>query len=107
MVAANQPAKPGATLALLTTMQLLLSCPDCIPAEVVSRFRMTGHGNLRLDIPAPANVAFRLDASLAPAATQHPSQTGERFVLTGVLSMQSLVCYNDTVFRDDFDGDGL
>ena len=34
-------------------------------------------------------------------------QTGDSFMLTANLAAATLVCYNDTIFRDGFDGDGF
>lgn len=46
---------------------------------------------------------FAVEAELSPApGARKPG----RFDLVAQLSATS-VCYNDTIFRDDFDGDGL
>jgi len=38
----------------------------------------------------------------APART-----SASRFAIAAAAAPASLVCYNDTIFRDDLDGDGL
>jgi hypothetical protein len=74
------------------------------------RFELSGSGTLKLDPPVLQNDRLRLNGVLAPADAASPAlapQYGGGFVVTGVLSPETLVCYNDTIFRDDFDGDGF
>lgn len=53
---------------------------------------------------------FELTATLsrasAPAAAAMPLGGGG-YALAAVASASNLVCYDDTLFRDDFDGDGF
>ena len=52
------------------------------------------------------DVKAMLSASVAAPAA--PSiQSNFRFALSGTLAAASLVCYNDTIYRDDFDADGF
>ena len=52
---------------------------------------------------------FELQATLSPSlpapAIAAPALQGSGYVLNATASASSLVCYADTVFRDDFDGD--
>lgn len=51
---------------------------------------------------------FALAASIAAGpVVPAPALTGTRFRIDAVAAAASLVCYNDTIFRDDFDGDGF
>ena len=59
---------------------------------------ISSKANLRRQFPAPG------DSTLSAS---QPAQEGGRFSLTALLSTSSLVCYNDTIFRDGFDGTGL
>lgn len=57
-----------------------------------------------------ANDRFTLKAqlvALASTVSELATQTNARFALNAALSTSSLVCYNDTIFRDSFDGTGL
>ena len=72
-----------------------------------NRFSLSGEGTLSIQQPAQANDRWQLKASLSPTAVAPALRAEGRFALTGVLSAASLVCYNDTIFRNDFDGDGF
>ncbi len=51
-----------------------------------------------------------LKAQLSPLAVsvyKAPLQSNTQFALVATLAASSLVCYSDTIFRDDFDGDGF
>jgi len=53
---------------------------------------------------------LRLNAVLTPAAIPAGApllQSDGRFALRATLGAASLVCYADTIFRDNFDGDGF
>lgn len=80
---------------------------DAPPAQ---RFRLSGSGTLRADPPVQVGGRLRLNATLqakdAALAASPPVQENGRFALMATLAAASLVCYNDTIFRDDFDGDG-
>jgi hypothetical protein len=74
------------------------------------RFAIVGEGTLVIDAPAQTSGRFLLKAQLAPptdVTTLPARQRAERFSLSALLSTSSLVCYNDTIFRDGFDGTGL
>lgn len=74
------------------------------------RYQLTGSGTLALDAPAQGNGTLRLKAQLTPSAVaveQPATQFGGQYSLTAALASSSLVCYSDTIFRDDFDGDGF
>ena len=68
-------------------------------------------GDMRLSQPATvqANARYSLRAGLSTSSSTAGAvaQFDARYSLLGALSATSLVCYNDTIFRDDFDGDGL
>ncbi len=72
-----------------------------------SRFSLAGQGTLSIEEPAKVSGPFELRASLSPSAALPSAQSAGRFALLAALSTTSLVCYNDTIFRDDFDGDGF
>lgn len=68
--------------------------------------RATGNGTLvqrggRFQLSATLSEGTRAPA-MAAAALE-----GGSYTLNAVASASSLVCYNDTIFRDDFDGDGF
>ena len=71
---------------------------------------MSGVGSLVLDPPAQRGGSMDLKAMLSAsvAVPAAPSiQSNGRFALSGTLAAASLVCYNDTIYRDDFDADGF
>jgi len=75
-----------------------------------NRYRIDGAGTIALDVPVQRNGSLRLQAALSPSAPTSGApalQSTGRFALTATLAAQSLVCYNDTIYRDDFDGDGF
>ena len=76
-------------------------------STAADRFSLSGEGTLSIEPPAQTSERLRLAASLSPMAVAPAMHADGRFALTGVLTAASLVCYNDTIFRDDFDGDGL
>jgi hypothetical protein len=83
---------------------------QALAADSGQRYELTGSGALVLDAPAQGNARFSLKADLS--SKQRPSiaatpLAGGRFVLSALASSNSLVCYNDTIFRDSFDGTGL
>jgi hypothetical protein len=74
------------------------------------RYEIRGAGTLTLDAPRQSNGGLLLKAELSPPATPPVHQTLQlngRFALSATLAASSLVCFNDTIFRDDFDGDGF
>ena len=76
-----------------------------------SRFEITGSGTLVLDQPLQKGGNVQLKATLVPADVASPAlpkvQAGGGFALNASLAAVSTACYNDTIFRDGFDGDGL
>ena len=74
-----------------------------------AQFSLIGHLHLSQRAAAQANSRFSLRAGLSASSrtTGADVQHGMRFTLFAALTSTSLVCYNDTIFRDDFDGDGL
>lgn len=91
---------------------LVLGWVSVTTAESTSthRYQLSGSASLTVDPPIQRSGDLRLRATLAPDAVVSdapPAQSGAGFELTGLLSASSLVCYNDTIFRDDFDGDGF
>jgi len=90
---------------------LCLACGfACMPIGAQSRFSVSGTATLTPDAPPQRAAGFRLQAQLAPVrapAQAPPAQTGAGFSLVATASAFATACYNDTIFRDDFDGDGL
>jgi hypothetical protein len=80
-------------------------------AAETPRFQLVGSGTLQLDQPGQKSGNVLLRAYSTPTgaafAASQPMQEGGTFSLTALLSTSSLVCYNDTIFRDGFDGTGL
>jgi hypothetical protein len=82
---------------------------DSSPAT--ARFQLAGSGTLAFDQPVQSDGLLRLKAYLTPAdaalaASPPVQEDGNRFALMASATTQASVCYNDTIFRDDFDGDG-
>jgi hypothetical protein len=75
------------------------------------RFQLSGSGVLQLDAPMQKSGNVQLTARLVPGdarfATLLPVQEGGVFALKASLAAAAMVCYNDTIFRDDFDADGF
>ena len=72
------------------------------------RFTLTGTATLGADAPRQSAVRFDLRATMAASnAAVAAGREGARFELAAALSPASLACYNDTIFRDSFDGSGL
>jgi hypothetical protein len=75
-----------------------------------TRFDIAGDASFAADAPVQADGRFALKAQLvvpASAVSALTTQTNDRFTVSALLSPSSLVCYNDTIFRDSFDGTGL
>lgn len=74
------------------------------------RFQLSGYGTLTVDQQSQENGNIRLRAYLTPKdaaiAASPPLQEGGHFAMIAGLTAQSLVCYADTIFRNDFDADG-
>jgi hypothetical protein len=74
------------------------------------RFALTGSATITRDTPTLRNDTMSLRSYLAPSdaavANSPIVQDGGRFTLMAKAVAATQVCYNDTIFRDDFDGDG-
>jgi hypothetical protein len=73
------------------------------------RFSLRGSATLSRDPPSLVRDAFALRGYLTPndaPSTAAIVQESGRFTVMGRLVALAQVCYNDTIFRDDFDGDG-
>jgi hypothetical protein len=80
------------------------------PVTPQHRFELSGSATLRPDPPILRSDRLRLKATLTPTAIPADApmlQSDGRFALRATLGTASLVCYADTIFRDNFDGDGL
>ena len=70
-------------------------------------FELTGTGVLKLEQPVQTNSDFQLKARLDAIDVKRTSRkTDSKFLLFANATAETLVCYSDTIFRDDFDGDG-
>jgi hypothetical protein len=73
--------------------------------------RVSGFATLRLHQPAQKTGTLSLKAYLTPkdAALEAspPVQEASGYALMAKLIAKPSVCYNDTIFRNDFDGDGF
>ena len=83
-----------------------------VAAEIArpDRYELSGSATLTVAPRIPQSGAIRIHATLDPVSATDPStvaQAGGPFRLAASLSTLSLTCYNDTIFRDDFDGDGF
>jgi hypothetical protein len=78
-------------------------------ANAVS-FHLSGIATITADVTTQQSESLTLKANLTPIdaalKASPPVQEGGSFALMAALGVPPLVCYNDTIFRDDFDGDG-
>lgn len=90
---------------------LLLACAIAgMSNGAQSRFVVSASATLTPDSSIQRAAGFRLQAKLSPlqgTAQAPPAQTGAGFFLVATASAVATACYNDTIFRDGFDGDGL
>lgn len=93
---------------------VLAIAAGCLLAQTAtaatSRFAIDATATLTPNAPPQRAAGFRLQAQLAPVrapAQAPPAQSGAGFSLVATASAFATACYNDTIFRDDFDGDGL
>lgn len=98
-------------VALVLIAGLTTATAPAASANGAPRFRLSGSGSLTQEVPAQDNGRFAIKAALDQHAGQ-PARapealTSARFALSAVASSNSLVCYDDTIFRDGFDGTGL
>jgi hypothetical protein len=106
----TQPASLGGRLLLLLALAGVgVSAVSAVEASSTQRFELSGSGTLTLDAPLQQTGSLRLKAALVPnrVAVERPKLSAGSFALTATLAASSLVCYNDTIFRNDFDGDGF
>jgi hypothetical protein len=91
---------------------MLLMSVAVVAAEPASakRFSLTGGGALSRDATtlSDGKLSMRgyLQSNDAPS-TAATVQEGSHFVIMAHAVALAQVCYNDTIFRDDFDGDGF
>lgn len=80
-------------------------------AQPAARFELHAQATLGADVPVQRGGRFRLQAQVSAQAAAPvlapQALIGGSFVLNALASASSLVCYDDTIFRDDFDGDGF
>src|ERR1700748_3448949 len=90
-------------------LAMLLASVAVAAAEpsIAKRFTLTGSGSLTRDTTSfnNGNLSGRgyLQSNEAPS-TAATVQDGGRFVVMAHAVALAQVCYNDTIFRDDFDG---
>jgi len=89
----------------------ILSAASATTAPDPHHFQLVGSGSLNLDQPVQKGESVLLKAILTPTNAAFTASTlvqeGGRFAMTASLATESLVCYNDTIFRDSFDGTGF
>jgi hypothetical protein len=88
-----------------------VSCRVGIERAGRARFQLEGSGIATMNQSVQKSAHIQLRAFLTPddageGTTSNVAQ-GERFAVSATFSAASLVCYNDTIFRDGFDGTGL
>jgi hypothetical protein len=77
---------------------------------LLASISIADEGSLARNALTQSDGRFALKARLttqADARAVLSEQTSDRFSLIALLSSSSLICYNDTIFLDDFDGDGF
>jgi hypothetical protein len=93
-------------MGLLTVLTSVVSAASAQSA----RFDIAGGASIVADATVQNDARYALKAQLVVAESTSAAvttQSDARFALNAVLSTSSLVCYNDTIFRDGFDGTGL
>ena len=100
-----RPALSGAAILMLGAC-LSAAAADKVPS---TRFSVQGSATVARD-PKPLvgehfTMRGQLVSSDAPSSAPIV-QEGGRFVLMARTIAVAQACYNDTIFRDDFDGDG-
>jgi hypothetical protein len=78
--------------------------------EAHAAFQLSGPAELTPAQPVQKGASMELRARIEPGdaavAALPPVQEGGGFALIARASVPALVCYNDTIFRNDYDGDG-
>jgi hypothetical protein len=76
-----------------------------------ARFALTGSTTRTIGPVAQRSATLTLHGRLEPSDAAQvaapPVQDGGGFALMAKLIAKASVCYNDTIFRNDFDGDGF
>ncbi|MEO7326665.1 MAG: hypothetical protein ABIW82_17730 [Dokdonella sp.] len=101
----SRPRARGTVAAILIAC-LAMPMAHAAPASL----KLSGSAVLKTDQPQQHSDAFALKAYLTPrtaASASAPVQEGGAFAMIGKLAAVPLICYSDTIFRDDFDGDGF
>lgn len=81
------------------------------PADAAPQFELRVDASRSREVQLQRGGRFELQAEMSvelrqPSVAPAPL-AGGGYVLDAIASTSSLVCYNDTIFRDDFDGDGF
>jgi hypothetical protein len=104
------PSLAGAVFCATCTM-ILANAAFAMDSTSIQRFQLSGTGTLTPDQPVQKSGNIQLKAYLtskdAALAALPPVQESSGFALMAKLAAKPSVCYNDTIFRDDFDGDGF
>jgi len=83
----------------------------CAAATPAQRFVGSGNAQITLDMSAQRGGAFVLRGTLdepdAALKASPPVQESAGYALIAKLAPKPSVCSNDTIFRNDFDGDGF
>jgi hypothetical protein len=93
----------------VTLGSLLIFATWAHAASDTPRFTLSGAGALsleRVQRTATLELKANLTSPDAAVAALPPLQEGGGFALIARASGSASVCYNDTIFRDDYDGDG-
>lgn len=95
----------------LLAQSLAAAAADSVLAMPGPRLTGSGAATITPGRTVQSGAGFELRAQLtgsdAAIAALPPLQEGGGFALIARASSVSLVCYADTIFRDDFDGDGF
>ena len=97
-------------VAIAAFLAIAANCAFAADSTSAHRYQLDGAGTIALDTLVQYGGGLHLKATLSPSVPAIGTpllQSSGRFALTATLAAQSLVCYNDTIFRDDFDGDGF
>jgi hypothetical protein len=90
---------------------LMMNVAFAAESTSAQTLRVTGKATLRVDQPVQKSGSLSLKAYLTPKdaaiAAMPPVEEGSSYALIAKLIAKPSVCYNDTIFRDDFDGDGF
>lgn len=96
---------------LLALILVAVAVARAANASAGERFQLSADGMLHATGPTLENSRFQLFGTFAtetPGPYPAPDTlAGGRFALNAIASSNSLVCYNDTIFRDGFDGNGF